>query len=62
MNMSLGEHSGLKDSKEALNKASRDVHNNPSDGCEIIYMQLELESEEALKKSMASDGPAFLLE
>jgi len=41
---------------------STDIYNNPGDSCEITYMQLELESEDAFKKFMAGDGPACLLE
>ncbi|CAN7277215.1 DUF4288 domain-containing protein [Aquipseudomonas alcaligenes] len=39
-----------------------DVNNNPSDGCEVTYMQLEFDNEEALKGFMNGDGRANLLE
>jgi hypothetical protein len=39
-----------------------DIDNNPSDGCEVTYMQLELDSEEALNKFIVGEGSARLLE
>lgn len=34
----------------------------PSNECEVSYLQLKLESEEALQKFMEGDGPAQLVE
>lgn len=39
-----------------------DVNNNPNDGCEVTYMQLEFDNEDALTAFMNGDGPANLLE
>ena len=42
--------------------SSTDIENSPSDGCEVTYMQLEFESDEALENFMVGDGFAQLIE
>jgi hypothetical protein len=39
-----------------------DNENSPTDGCEISYLQVKLESENALNEFMEGDGPAQLVE
>lgn len=39
-----------------------DIENNPGDGCEVTYLQLELDNEDALKTFMSGDGSARLVD
>jgi hypothetical protein len=40
----------------------KDIHNSPTDECEVTYMRLTLDSEEALALFMNGEGAAQLLE
>lgn len=39
-----------------------DNENNPTDGCEITYLQIKLDSQDALRDYLEGDGDARLVE
>lgn len=39
-----------------------DIENNPTDGCEVTYLQTRLDSQDALRDYLEGDGEARLVE